>query len=369
MLRLISAIGAITATAAPALAQRPAPAIAYTGAAAGEVPAAVRDALSGFAQRRGIGFADLATPESTEPTAKPELAAGIEAYHALKYAEALASLDRAYAEVETSGGADLDRRELADLFLYRALSATETGAAEIARDNLVQAATVHPSYPIDTARFRPSLVASWERARDAVKAEVAAEVELGLPGGCRVWLDGGDASGITSHSLRPGRHFIRARCPGKAPLVASPSFAAGKQRFAPALESVAGDRARALAATGPAAKLIWVDLGGDGSIAIALIDRAGDKTLRRWTLRVDSPGSATRLEGVLASIVDREFAAPAPEPVVVQRPPPPRRWYEKPWLWVAVGVAGASAVAVPILIFRSGDPTAWDASLDFGGRL
>lgn len=366
MLRLLLAIVAISATAAPGFAQPGPPAIAYTGPASGAVATAVRDQLQGFAGRRGMSFADLATPAVARSRARELLAAGIEAYHALRYANALASLESALAEVESRGGAELNRRELADLFLYRALSATETGATEVARDNLVRAATVYPSYPIDEARFRPSLVASYERARDAVRAAAAAEVELALPEGCRVWLDGGDASGVKLHSLRPGRHFIRARCPNKKPLVASPTFAAGKQRFAPTLEPAVDHRARALAATAPTPRVLWADLAG-AEVSVALIDRASDKILRRWTVRVDTPAAAKKLDGVMTSIVEREFAAPVPDPVIVEKQAP-RAWYEKPWLWVAVGVVGASAVAVPILILRSGDPTSFDAATDFGGR-
>jgi hypothetical protein len=368
VLRFLLVAVAITGAAAPVTAQTAQPAVAYTGPAQGDLATAVRAQLDGFARRRGLGLADLGTPPALPIRTKQLLASGIEAYHALDYPAAKEALDRCVAEVESTGGAALDRRELADLFLYRALGATETGAAEEARDNLIQAATIHPSYPIDKARFRPSLVASYERARDAVRALDPARVELALPDGCRVALDGGDVTGVRGHELRPGRHYIRAECPGKRPFAASPTFAAGEQRFAPDLEPLVGDRVRAMAATAPAARVIWVALAASGEVDVALIDRAAGKALRRWTMRLESVAAAPRLGEVLESIIEREFAAPVPEPIVVERPLSPARWYQKPWVWIAVGAAATGAVALPLIIFRSDSPNSFDASADFGAR-
>lgn len=365
MLRLCGAIWlAIGAIAATASAQPEPPAMAYTGPAGGDRAAAVRARLARFAQERGLGLVDLGRAGPPPSRARARLAAGIESYHAFRYPQALASLEQAVAEVEASGGADLERRELADLFLYRALSATETGDAETARDNLVRAAVVYPGYPIDKARFRPSLITAYERARDAVQALDAAEVELRFPGGCAVTIDGGETSASSVHNLRPGRHLIRARCPGKRPFAASPTFAAGRQTYRPALEPLPGDRDRVLAATAPASRVIWVSLSG-AEVAIALLDRRSRAATRRWTLRLASAAGAGRLDPILASLIDREFAAPAPDPIVIEKPARSKPLYRRPWFWVAVGAIAVGAVAVPVALTRSDDP-GFDVTLDSG---
>ena len=359
------AIAVIAGGALPAAAQPEPPALAYTGPADGAVATAVRERLARFARERGIGLVDLARPAPPAPRARELLAAGIEAYHGFRYAQALASLEAAVAEVEASGAAGLERRELADLFLYRALSATETGDAEIARDNLVRAAVIHPGYPIDKARFRPSLITAYERAREAVLAVAAAEVELVFPERCEVTLDGGETSAGAVHSLRPGRHLIRARCPGKRPFAASPTFAAGRQRYAPPLEAAADPRASALAETAPAPRVIWASLES-GDLAIALLDRATGKTTRRWKLRLESATEVSRLDAILASVIEREFAAPAAPPVIVEKKSGSRPLVRQPWFWVAVGAVAVSAVAVPLALTRSEEPGGWGAVFDSG---
>lgn len=339
------------AWASPARAQAPV-AVAYTGPP-GDLGAAVRDRLARFASERGLGLADLADPAPAPNNAATLLRRGTAAYFEFRYAEAAQLLDQCVSEIATNGGAGLSRRQLADAYLFRALARTEQGRAEEARDDLIRAATLHPAYAIDKARFRPSLVAAFERARAAALAGPRASVSLGLPAGCQVEIDAAESGAAETLSLIPGPHFIRARCPGKRPLVAQPTFVPGEQSYHPALEPLPSDRARALEAT-TAAKLIWVSLSRErrGAVAIALIDRASRKVKRRWTLALESPGDAGRLEPILASVLDRQLTPAAAPPRVVVRDRP-RRWYQRPWLWVAVGAAAASAAILPFAL--SGD--------------
>jgi hypothetical protein len=348
-----AAIAALLASApSAAIAEAPVAAVAYTGPSDG-LAAPVRERIGRFARERALGFADLADPTATTSPAPALLAKAIAAYFEFRYAEVVSLLDDAAAAISATGAADLNRRELADVFLFRALARTELGENAEARDDLVRAATVHPGYVLDPARFRPSLIAAFERARGAVGEGPRAEVELGFPPACQIWLDAASSAGAPELIAAPGVHVIRARCPGHRELVAEPTFAAGRQRYRPALEPLPGDRERVLAATAGAA-LIWVELSRSrpGALTVSLLDRSSREIRRRWTLRLAGADDARRLDPVLASILDRALSPAAPEPriIVTERPRP---WYRREWVWAAIGAAAAGAVILPFALSGS----------------
>lgn len=355
------AIAALLAATRPSSAQ-PAPAAAYTGPS-GELGDAVRGRLARFAADRGLGFADLADPRPPASGGAALLERASAAYFEFRYDEAVALLDQLITAVAASGGAGLDRRQLADAFLFRALAHTELGRRAEGRDDLIRAATIHPAYPIDKARFRPSLVAAFERAREAALEGPRARVALSFPPGCEVSIDAASTGAAEVVSLVPGAHYLRARCPGHRTLVAEPTFAPGEQRYRPRLEPLPPDRDRALAST-EAPLVIWVSLSrvDRGRTEIVLVDREAGKVRRRWTLGLEGAADARRLDPILASLIERELRLEAPPPEVVIREPE-KRWYQREWVWVAVGAAAASAAILPFALSGS-ESSGW--SVDVG---
>ena len=96
--------------------------------------------------------------------AAPLVARAIEAYDALALDDAWATLERARAEVDATGGGDLGPTALADLFMYRALVRTQRGDASGAWDEWSSAAVIAPERtPISNARAR-----RWRRGRGSL---------------------------------------------------------------------------------------------------------------------------------------------------------------------------------------------------------
>ena len=345
-------------------AQTEAPAIALTGPAVGTEVGAVRETLASFSLQRGIGFHDLT---DATPTGAIDLSGELELasadYAAFRYADAITKLVGLEGKLATSGGAGLSRRQIADLFILRAMSRNETSDLKGFHDDLVQAATIFPSYALDEARFRPSLRAAFERARDAVVKGATADVTLALDPGCVVYVDSELASSGGEVALRPGVHYLRGRCAGFEPFALLSSFGPGINRFEPSLSAVRESRAVVLAAA-KVALVIWVNASRTdaGRIELELVEVSSGKTERRWSLRVVDRESAKAVEDVLVSLIETRFSPPAPAPITVIKEPQ-RPWYQSNWVWLGVGALAATAIIVPFAL-RETAPTGWGADLE-----
>ena len=328
----------------------PAQQLAYTGPRDDPVAVAVRDHLAATARDRRLGFVDLAESPPAPSRAPGLCAAGIRAYQQLDLEAAERSLDQCLAEIGRTGGAGLSPRQIADAHVYRAMVAIERQQAERARDQLIAAATVSPGYALDQARFRPSLVASFERARAAVAGAAPAVVELELPDRCDLRIDGAESTGVSALSLRPGRHYLAIRCEGFEPFAAAPTFQSPRQRYRPPLVARLPDRQRVLAATG-ARWILWARL--DGSVLeLRRLVRGEADGARRWRVEIASPARVDRIDPIVDSLVAR------PEPRLPERPAAPlsirRRWYQRPWVWIAAGALAGAAIAVPFALAGDG---------------
>lgn len=109
------------------------PDIVLTGPSAGDLPRAIRQQVDRFARDRGLGLHDLADQPLSASKSAAQLVDAIADYHAFRYKEAIARLDRLIAVLDSSGGRGLDQSQLADVFIYRAMSKGELGSESTLR--------------------------------------------------------------------------------------------------------------------------------------------------------------------------------------------------------------------------------------------
>ncbi len=357
-----------------AAAQEPIPSIALTGKASSRGALAidaVRTALIGFAAERGLGFRDLtSTTQGPDSASRDALNRAIVDYSAFRYAEAVKGLEALEPELARTGARGLSRSQLADLFIFRAMSRTELGVVDGARDDLVRAATHFPGYQLDEARFRPSLRADFERARQSVAATGLAEVSFDLEAGCLVHLDAERLNVTTLLKVPAGNHYLRVDCAGYEPFATAIVIQAGAQQIKPPLVATLTARELALsnargAAREPRGTLLWVhaDVNDVGRFGIELVEIASGESRRVWSVRVDSAEQANAVPDVLTSLLDTEFRVATGPPIVIA-PPTTVRWYQRKWVWLAIGAAAATAVILPFALRDDSTATGFDIGVE-----
>lgn len=312
--------------------------------------AAARDATAGVAAAAGAAFVDLSPPPPATPAAPAHLARGIELFHALQLDEASAALEAALVEARATGAAGLTPEGLSDLFLHRAMVATQRGDAAAAWDELVRAATVGPTRLLDPARFPPKITAAFQRASTAVAGAPRGRLTVVAPPLCRVTVDGASPAG--GRELPFGEHFVRVECPGEraaggVALLARPEETVELPRAAPAtpadasLVALARERgaARVLAVT------VTASTRAPATVRLRLLDAASGASLAEALAAASDPVTVRSLSERLLS------GRPPGVDLAPQRPPPaPRRWYQSPWLWGAIGAGVATAILLPLAI-------------------
>lgn len=341
--------------AALALAAGAAPAAAAPAVDAVVVwaPGLERAPLVAAARARGVGVIDRSPPPVAPPAIAPLVSQAIDAYDALALDDAWATLERARAEVDATGGGDLGPSALADLFMYRALVRTQRGDLSGAWDEWSSAAVIAPERTLDPARFAPRAVADLERARAAVATRPRVALEITDAIGCQLVLDG--AATAATASVLIGNHWLRVSCPGAAPwgmrlavsAATSTVAVAARRMLAPGddelLVVARGAGAREFITVVARGELVWVRrIGGDG------------RERERRTVALGDGGA------VIAAAVD-----------ALMRPARPRApWYRTRWAWAA-GVAGATAaIAIPLTLIIAGSDAPTTATvIGPGSRL
>ncbi len=305
------------------------------------------------ARTAGVGVIDRSPPPAPAPAIAPLVARAIEAYDALALDDAWATLERARAEVDATGGGDLGPTALADLFMYRALVRTQRGDASGAWDEWSSAAVIAPERTLDPARFAPRAVADLERARAAVAARARVALEITDAVGCQLVLDG--AATAATASVLMGNHWLRVSCPGAEPWGMRLAVSA-----ATATVSVAARRSLA-----PADDELLVVARGAGAHEFVTVVARGDLV---WIRRIGGDGRERDRRTVAVGdggAVIADAVAALMRPAAARVP-----WYRTRWAWAA-GIAGATAaIAIPLtLIIAGGDAPTTATVVGPGGRL
>ncbi len=334
----------------------PAPLIVFfTPERASVAAEGVRAVLEQVAWKRGTAFVDLSPPMPRPPEAARALRQAIEAYYDFKYKLAHEQLERALEEAGKTGAQGLATRELAEIYLYSALVATQRGDAAAAWQHFVRAATIEPTRRLDPVRFPPRVIESFQRARDSVTADPPCEVKVAVTTACQVYVDArsvrtGDAVRVPS-----GHHYVRVDCPGRHSYGAVVVISEAVTTLAPtptALRSPAASEVVELARKRGAGSVIYAAISVSG---------AADPTLSIRLYQVDTGAERSR---VLAKPGDRNGHDQIRRAVehlideVVTPPPPiarPRRitttpWYRRSWVWGVTGVVITTAVLLPFVV-------------------
>jgi hypothetical protein len=335
-------------------------------------------------------------PAPPAPQAPARLKTAIASALKLAFDAALPDLDAAIAEVETTGGVGLTTAELADLFLYRAMTiaradwkapasmdaAAITPARTQAFADYVRAATLAADRPLNPHEIPPQVVADFARAVAEARQQPRATLTVRGDADAQVSLDGGAplkvAGGVTFRDVVYGEHFLSVDELGRAPwgkrfaLAAATAEETIPPRAALTLDDrIAADHARrmgtlfALVAerkpgAGAQVELRLVDLSGAKRDA-ALVSTSRDEhgALDAAVMRLDE--EARRIQQVLLASGQKPpipVVAPpdTPAPVLVPPPPPgaqlgtdPLAWARDRWpLLTAVGVVVGAALVLSI---------------------
>jgi len=199
-------------------------------------------------ERQGARLVDASAPEATAPALATRLEAGKAAYARFAFSDAIAALDDLQRLVDAQGGAELDARQLSELFLYRGLARLETAGAEAAWDDLVRAARLDPGRAIDPAQFPPRAVTAFKRAVEEATAVPRATLVVAAPDGALVRVDGQSAPVGVAVALGP--HLVSVAAAGYERWTGVVSVASAREEFAPPLRAQRppdGDRLLALA--------------------------------------------------------------------------------------------------------------------------
>lgn len=309
------------------------------------------------ARAAGAAVIDATPSAAVVPADRAALRAGRAAYEALRFDEAQKALAEAARSLERTGGAGWSVGELADLFLYRALTAVQLGEAEAAWEDFVHAATVDPARVLDPAELPPRAIEQFERARAHVAAMPRGAVRIVGGAGCQVAVDGravgaGERDGALE--LWRGRHWLVASCPGRQPVQrgfdvvgAALEQAIDGAPLPPFSDDAALVQARVLGARA----VVTVVVTGE----LALLRRVGrdGREQERRALRLSAARTA------LSGAPDEAPALAALEQELARLLQPEARpartaWYRSRWVWAAAGVVAASAVLLPLALQDDG---------------
>lgn len=309
-------------------------------------PGAKLTAIDEAARRVGAAVIDRSPAADAVPATASVLRRAIEAYDALRYDDAWATLDEARALADRTGAAGLTQTQLADLFLYRGLVKIQQGELNAYWDELVTSVTIDPVRVLDPARFPPRVASELARVHDALASRKRATLVVDAPAGCAAAVDGAAASAVGSAQPLVGSHWVYVTCADRAAWGTRIELT-GDQRVVarnPVLAPPTDDEMLIQARTVGAKAFVVVEIrSGVGTARLVGID--GRERDRR---SVAITGDLVPLAAAV-----RALLAPVAEP----------HWYESRWTWAAGAAALAAAVLVPIsvAISQRTNPSTWTA--------
>lgn len=321
---------------------------------------AARDAVARAAGETDTAFVDLSAPPTPAPAAARLVTRAIELYDGLRIDEAITALDAAFDEVRASGAAGLRPSELSDLFLYRGLAFQQKGDAGHAWDDLVRAVSVDPTRVLDPARFPPRVVQAVQRAASQVRGQAMGRLVVVTPAGCTLFVD--DREIAAPPELPYGEHFLRVECPGERTAASVVVLARERQE-------VEAPRARTPSVDDEALVRLGRERGARTILIVGVVVSGAGPPTARLRLR-EVPSGTLVAEASVALPAGGNGAATAraaaerliaraqgPTGGLPTSAPRPTSWYERPWVWGAVGVAITAAVLLPFALDRSSSPT------------
>jgi len=296
------------------------------------------------ARRAGAAVIDRSPSATPLPATASIIKRGIEAYDALRYDDAWATLDEGRALADRTGAAGLTQSQLADLFLYRGLVRLQQGESGAYWDELVTSVTIDPVRVLDPARFPPRVASELARVHQAIASRRRATLAIDAPPGCMALLDGAAASAAGSAQPLVGSHWVYVTCPDRTPWGTRLELADDQRVVArnTAVAPPTDDDMLIQARTVGAKAFVAVEIrAGVGTARLVGVD--GRERDRR-TVALASDVSP------LAAAV-RELLAPAPT----------THWYQSRWTWAAAAALIATAIVVPVTAAstRSSSPSTW----------
>jgi hypothetical protein len=289
-----------------------------------------------LAQTRGAAALDRSPEVNPPPEAPGALIAGIKAYEELRFGDAEAAFDRALIACDHTGADGLERDQLADLHLYRALTHIQQNQNG-AWDELLVTARLDLNRVLDPARFPPRAIDQFTRAQAAVRSMPRAWIRVTAPNGCLVLIDGANApEGAVLVAM--GDHWVRTSCMDHQPWGRRVTVDRDEVTIeaTPAPRVPPGDddaliQARVAGVTAVIDVQVW---GGFARVRRRAIS---GRELERATVAMGEAGA----DQAVIDTVARMLTA---EPVTVSR------WYQSRWVWAGAGAAAVAAVLVPLMI-------------------
>jgi len=309
-------------------------------------PGARLGPIDDVARRAGAAVIDRSPTAEAVPATASTLKRAIEAYDALRYEDAWATLDEARALADRTGAAGLAQAQLADLFLYRGLVKIQQGELNAYWDELVTSVTIDPVRVLDPARFPPRVASELARVHQALADRKRATLAVDAPAGCTVQIDGAAASVVGSAQPLVGSHWVHVTCPDRAPwgtrveLTGDQLVVARNPVLAPPTDDEVLIQARLVGARAFVAVEIRSGIG-----TARLVSADGRERDRRT---VAITGDVTPLAGAV-----HELLVPVTK----------SHWYESRWTWAAGAAVIAAAILIPVTAAfnQSTTPSTWTA--------
>jgi hypothetical protein len=296
------------------------------------------------ARRAGAAVIDRSPSASPVPATASIVKRGIEAYDALRFDDAWATLDEARALADRTGAAGLTQSQLADLFLYRGLVRIQQGESSAYWDELVTSVTIDPVRVLDPARFPPRVASELERVHQALANRRRATLAIDAPPGCTALLDGAAASAAGSAQPLVGSHWVYVTCADRTPwgtrieLADDQRVVARNTVVAPPTDDDILIQARTVGAKA----FVTVEIrGGVGTARLVGVD-GRERDRRTVAIAADLSPLADAVSDLLT-------------------PAPKTHWYQSRWAWAAAAAVVAAAIVVPITAAatQSTSPSTW----------
>lgn len=307
-------------------------------------PGAKLAPIEEVARRAGAAVIDHSPTANAVPATAATLKRGIEAYDALRYDEAWATLDEARALADRTGADGLSQAQLADLFLYRGLVKIQQGELSAYWDELVTSVTIDPVRVLDPARFPPRVATELARVHQALADRKRATLAVDAPAGCTVRVDGAAASAVGSAQPLVGSHWVSVTCADRAPwgtrveLTGDQLVVARNTALAPPTDDEVLIQARTVGASA----FVAVEIrSGVGTARLVGVD-GRERDRRSVAIRGDLAPLAGAVQQLLA-------------------PAPTTHWYESRWAWAAGAAVIAAAVLIPVTaaVTHNTSPSTW----------